>query len=132
MMDVRPEQLELQHDLTAPRTSRRFVTGVLRRWSVPVEVVDRAQLLVSELVSNAVLHGRGPIYVLVAPTDVARIFRIEVRNRGVREPVMRHAAPHELSGRGLHIVHELSDDWGTATDNGVTSVWFEMHADAFT
>jgi anti-sigma regulatory factor (Ser/Thr protein kinase) len=132
MMDVKAEQLEVKHDLAAPRASRRFVTGVLRRWSVPADVVDSAQLLVSELVSNAVLHGRGPISVLVAPTDVARMFRIEVRNSGIREPVMRHAAPHELSGRGLHIVHELSHDWGTATDNGVTTVWFEMHADAFT
>ncbi len=130
MMDVRAEQLDVQPDLAAPRASRRFVTGVLRRWSVPVDVVDRAQLLVSELVSNAVLHGRGTICIVVAPTDVARMFRIEVRNSGAREPVMRHAAPHELSGRGLHIVHELSHDWGTATDNGVTSVWFEMHADA--
>ena len=132
MIGVRAEQLEVQHDLAAPRASRRFVTGVLGRWSVPVEVVDRAQLLVSELVSNAVLHGRGPICVIVAPTEVAHVFRIEVRNPGIREPVMRHAAPHELSGRGLHIVHELSQDWGTATDNGVTSVWFEMHADALT
>ena len=130
MMDGSAEQFDVQPDLGAPRASRRFVTGVLRRWSVPVDVVDRAQLLVSELVSNAVLHGHGKICIIVAPTDGARMFRIEVRNAGALEPVMRHAAPHELSGRGLHIVHELSHDWGTATDNGVTSVWFEMHADA--
>lgn len=134
-MNVRAEQVDLTHDVDAPRAARRFVSGVLTRWAVTAEVIDRAQLLASELVSNAYMYGHGPIRVVVerlgaARRGAARAFRVEVFNTGRGHPSVRHPAADEVSGRGLQIVQELSGAWGSVTNNGETSVWFEMPADA--
>lgn len=109
---------------------RRFVTSVLAGWGINGSSVERAQLLVSELVSNAVLHGNGPIRVEVREIDGGRSVRVEVCNQGRGQPRMRHAAPEDLSGRGLQLVDELSREWGSSTVDGETSVWFEVQADA--
>ena len=130
MTDVQAHELEVAADLEAPRTARRFVAGVLGRWAAVGDLVDRAQLLVSELVSNAVQYGDGPIHVIVGPGSRTATFRVEVCNTGLGRPVVRHPATDEISGRGLQIVEELSASWGSAVRDGATSVWFEMHADA--
>jgi anti-sigma regulatory factor (Ser/Thr protein kinase) len=129
-MDVRGEQVDVKHGVDAPRASRRFVSDVLVRWGVAAVLVERAQLLVSELVSNAFQYGHGPIRIAVEPKSGASSFRVEVCNTGRGHPAVRHPAADEISGRGLHIVDQLSASWGSVTDRGTTSVWFEMHADA--
>jgi len=143
-MDVRAEQVDLKHDVDAPRAARRFVSSVLTRWGVSVEAIERAQLLASELVSNAFMYGHGSIRVLVERLGAERLgaerrgskrggvgaFRVEVCNTGRGHPSVRHPAADEVSGRGLQIVEELSGAWGSVTNNGETSVWFEMPADA--
>ena len=68
-MDERTARLDLGHDAGAPRVARRFVTRLLDGWGVPAEAVERCQLLVSELVSNAVLHGGGPVELNVSELD---------------------------------------------------------------
>jgi anti-sigma regulatory factor (Ser/Thr protein kinase) len=129
-MDVRTAQADLAHDVDAPRVARRFVTSVLGGWGLTGACVERAQLLVSELVSNAVLHGGGPVRLEVAELDGGSSVRVEVCNRGSGQPRMRHAAPADLSGRGLQLVDELSRGWGSSNLDGETSVWFEVQADA--
>ena len=129
-MDVRSAQVDLPHDVEAPRAGRRFVMSVLARWGVVDEAVERAQLLVSELVSNAVLHGGGPVRLEVREVERGRSVRVEVCNRGNGQPLMRRAASEDLSGRGLQLVDQLSHEWGSSTVDGETSVWFEVRADA--
>lgn len=129
-MDVKGEQLDLTHDVDAPRASRRFVSRTLSQWGVSADLIDRAQLLVSELVSNAFQYGDGTIRVVVEPLDGLAAFRIEVCNTGRGHPVVRHPAAQEVSGRGLQIVEELAGAWGSVTDRGETSVWFELRANA--
>jgi anti-sigma regulatory factor (Ser/Thr protein kinase) len=126
----RTKRLELDHTVQAPRLARRFVTTVLTEWGVLNGSIERAQLLVSELVSNAVLHATGAIRLLVAEVDGGRAYRIEVCNTGAGEPRIRHAGPEDLSGRGLQLVDDLARGWGSTTDSGETSVWFEVPADA--
>ena len=138
------------HDVDAPRAARRFVSSVLTRWGVSVETIERAQLLASELVSNAFMYGHGSIRILVQrlggeriggertgverrgakPAEAGGAFRVEVCNTGRGHPSVRHPAADEVSGRGLQIVEELSGAWGSVTNDGETSVWFEMPADA--
>jgi len=134
-MDVRAEQVDLVHDVDAPRGARRFVRSVLTRWKVSAGIIERAELLASELVSNAFMYGHGSIRVLVASTGGERAgfpgaFRVEVCNTGRGHPSVRHPTPEEVSGRGLQIVEELSGAWGSVTNDGETIVWFEMPADA--
>ncbi|MCU1395880.1 MAG: ATP-binding protein [Ilumatobacteraceae bacterium] len=129
-MAMRTAQTDLTHGVEAPRTARRFVTSQLVAWEIGRDAVERAELLVSELVSNAVLYGSGPIRLELTEVDRGRRVRIEVCDRGAGQPRMRHAAPEDLSGRGLQLVDELSRGWGSATIDGETSVWFEVQADA--
>lgn len=128
-MDECVEQLQLDHDVTAPRAARAFVTRTLTGWGHPADAIEWFQLLVSELVSNAVLHGDGGIELSVqqghTDDEDAGLVRIEVRNQGHGAPVMRRAQRNELSGRGLHLIDELSHRWGSHSSNGSTVVWFE-------
>ncbi|MCU1398827.1 MAG: ATP-binding protein [Acidimicrobiales bacterium] len=129
-MHARTAQTDLTHDVEAPRVGRRFVTSVLSGWGIASAGLEHAQLLVSELISNAVLHGSGPLRLLLAEVDDGRSVRIEVCNGGTGQPRMRHAEPDELSGRGLQLVDQLSRGWGSSNVDGETSVWFEVRTDA--
>jgi anti-sigma regulatory factor (Ser/Thr protein kinase) len=124
-MDTRTAHSDLDHDAGAPRAARRFVSSVLSSWGAAADVRERGELLVSELVSNAVLHGLGPIELDLTEVDAGR-YRIEVCNGGETRPLMRRAAQNEPSGRGLQLVDQLAGEWGSATGGGQTSVWFEL------
>lgn len=125
----RTKRLDLEHTVQAPRLARRFVSRTLTGWGVREVSIERAQLLVSELVSNAVLHATGPIRLVVEEVDRGAAFRIEVCNSGSGQPKIRHAAPEDLSGRGLQLVDDLARGWGSATSGNETTVWFEVPND---
>ena len=128
-MQQRSAQLDLDHDVTAPRAARRFVSDVLATWGLGDGVVERSQLLVSELVSNAVLHGSAPVRMsIVDDSGAAPGICVEVSNAGDGKPVMRRAERDELSGRGLQLIDELAVSWGTRSDDGRTAVWFRIAA----
>jgi anti-sigma regulatory factor (Ser/Thr protein kinase) len=125
-MLTRSEELDLAHDPASPRTARRFVTKLLDEWGVAGDAVERSQLLVSELVSNAVLHAMGPVLLTVSLRDGH--LRIEVVNHGAGTPRKRNATAADLSGRGLQLVDKLATGWGSTVDGGRTRVWFELQA----
>jgi len=128
-MDLRTARLDLAHDATAPRLARRFLGTVLQGWGAEDDIVDRSQLLVSELVSNAVLHGTGPVELHITETDPALgVYRIEVSNAGHGVPAMRRTNNEELSGRGLQLVDSLAREWGSNNIDGHTRVWFDVGA----
>ncbi len=81
---------------------------------------QRARLLVSELATNAVLHGAGRIELSIVRTPSA--LRFSVCDQGTGRPVPR--TPGDDGGFGLHLVADLSDRWGQDEDS--TSVWFEV------
>ena len=77
--------------------------------------------MVSELVTNALRHGRGEIILRITPaTDQ---LTVEVADEGVGEVVIA-AAPGTGGGWGLRIVDELADTWGI--ESGSTRVWFRL------
>ena len=91
--------------------------------------VDReiAILLVSELVTNAVLHGVSP-FELRAQQSRAGL-RVEVRdNNPTAIPVLRLDDGLAESGRGLQLVDTLADRWGWSEDGASKVVWFEIGA----
>lgn len=98
------EAISLRADRSAPRRARRLVRRVAE--GLPSELVERAELAVSELVSNAVLHGSRPGATLnvMAGVQDGRL-RVEVADRGPGP----HAASQRLGGYGLEIVHRVSD-----------------------
>jgi anti-sigma regulatory factor (Ser/Thr protein kinase) len=106
--------------------ARRLVAGYLRdRGDEDGEV---AVLLVSELVTNAILYGHGPLE-LRAHTEGSAL-RIEVRDQEPASPPVLRADAEltEIGGRGLQLVDTLADRWGWSTEDEGKVVWFELDA----
>lgn len=106
--------------------ARRAVTASLRSWGASPE--PGLLLVVSELMTNAVSHGRGHVHVTVSLDD--KRVRIEVHDQGAGLPAFRdpEVAGTGVGGFGLHLVDALSDDWGIDKDGG-TRVWAETRRD---
>jgi anti-sigma regulatory factor (Ser/Thr protein kinase) len=113
---------QLPRSVDASGQARRLVTT----WAgdaLDPEELDRAKLVVSELINNAVLHGEGSIE-LQLDLDEHRL-QIEVIDEGGGfEHVMREVPFEDLSGRGLAIVEAVTSRWGI--HEGTTHVWAEF------
>jgi anti-sigma regulatory factor (Ser/Thr protein kinase) len=116
--------VELMGRPASVREARGFTADVLADDGVEASVIEVAVLLVSELVTNAVVHARGPIC-LTVHTD-AHWVRIEVEDPGHRRPVLRAATLDAVDGRGLLVVDKLATDWGTEQRATHKVVWFEI------
>lgn len=124
---VRNESLLLASAPTAPGTARQFVRDHVRL--LPAEQLEDVLILVSELVTNAVRHGRPEIglTLTLAPTTLT----VEVRDGGANLPVLPpHAAsaPGHTNGRGLIIVDALATTWGIRPNRRAPgkTVWCEF------
>jgi anti-sigma regulatory factor (Ser/Thr protein kinase) len=123
--------LELRACPAAVRCARRYARCVLDGWEVPGGLVDDAEMLTSELASNAVQAtaslGKGePVAVRLLATGERLV--IEAWDCHPGEPVPRLVPDDEAEcGRGLAIVHELASRWGTRRLSGnVKAVWAEL------
>ena len=127
-----PAVCRYQHTSLPPETSavgvaRRWVTDLLTEWDL-TDAVDDLRLVVSELVSNAVLHARTVIDVALSIAE--GVLELSVSDRDPRTPRPRPQHPEELAtgGRGLLLVASLSDDWGIAERMTGKEVWFRRTA----
>jgi hypothetical protein len=109
----------------APRDARRFVSDTLRRKGHDAGLINDAQLVVSELATNAVIHARSAFSVGVRSSH--RGARLSVRDASPRRPVIPGRASETGRGRGLRLVAALAADWGVleAATTGKT-VWAEL------
>jgi anti-sigma regulatory factor (Ser/Thr protein kinase) len=110
---------------TGPSRVRQWMTTRLRVWSVPEPVIGAAILCTSELTTNALLHAGTPAQVRIDLS--AERLLVSVADTGTRGSVAR-ARTDALSsrGRGLGLIEELSDTWGTDPTVRGSTVWFEM------
>ncbi|KPH98659.1 hypothetical protein OK074_6224 [Actinobacteria bacterium OK074] len=107
--------------------ARHRTARLVTAWGHP-DLAGDAALVVSELLTNALLHGSLRDRLLrVRITVTATALRTEVSDpRGEREPCARTAAPDDQFGRGLALVAALADDWGAEPREGVgKTVWAE-------
>ena len=102
---------------------RRFTTDACRI-TAPRADCDTVSLLVSEVATNALVHGVGQVLVRVVPTDGG--VRIEVVDGSPSLPVPRAATPMDEGGRGLALVEALASAWGAERSDGGKTVWFEV------
>jgi anti-sigma regulatory factor (Ser/Thr protein kinase) len=109
----------------APLAARRFVSSVLARrpYEGRASAPD-AQLVVSELATNAVVHAGGTFSVSVRYRGSA--MRISVRDKSPAAPILRNYEPASLSGRGLPLVAMIAEDWGVETSPDGKTVWAEL------
>jgi anti-sigma regulatory factor (Ser/Thr protein kinase) len=108
---------------SAPRRARRFVVATLEAWSVGT-VGDRAELLVSELVTNVIRHAACSPRIVV--TEDNGCLRIEVFDEGPGGAVPRLREANDVGGHGLLLVEAVADRWGTAHDGREHVVWCEI------
>ncbi len=102
--------------------ARRFVAATLASWHLAHGDVP---LLVSELVTNAVLHARSDFSVTVVAHD-DRV-RVEVFDSNPRLPAPADVPAEAYSGRGLLILQGLANAWGVEAHAGEgKTVWFEV------
>lgn len=105
--------------------ARRAVRDWLRSAGLHIHE-PTAELLVSELVTNALRHGRPPVELRLnaAPEKVLRIEVLDTADGA--DPVQSHAALDAVSGRGLGIVAALAVRWGTEHLDSGKVVWAEL------
>jgi anti-sigma regulatory factor (Ser/Thr protein kinase) len=108
---------------SVPRV-RRWVRECLVRAGIEPDVRARAELLVSELVTNAIQHARGLRVMVSVQTDDH--VEAAVRDDDASPPLPRRADAWETGGRGLALVDALADAWGSRPAVVGKWVWFRV------
>lgn len=104
------------------RLARRQVRDSLRRWGL-AELLDSVELLVSEVVTNAVRYAERPVTLRLLRTEA---LRCEVGDDVPQLPRLRQAGPADEGGRGLYLVQRLARRWGATRLGTGKLVWFEV------
>lgn len=123
----RYEQTRLPPEPASAGAARRWVAQLLTGWGLAA-AADDLRLVVSELVSNAVLHARTVVEVALSVAE--GVIELAVVDHNPRSPRPRAANPgvEATGGRGLLLVQELSDDWGLHESADGKAVWFRVAA----
>ncbi|MGW3387440.1 ATP-binding protein [Streptomyces cinereoruber] len=98
---------------------RQILRARIAPWKCP-ELVNKAELLLTELFTNALQHGSGPTVDVCVRRRGDRL-RIAVDDHSTRGPLPRSKGLYEEHGRGLVLVDVLSDAWGISKDR--TTTW---------
>ena len=106
-------------------TARALLRDVVQRTDF-AHRLDDGELALSELVTNAVLHGREPIQVSVVTSPAA--LRVEVCDANPVSPSFSMLDPTAVTGRGLLLISAVSDAWGVEPAPDGKVVWFELRA----
>lgn len=115
--------ITLEPEPSSAGQARGFVREVLSAAGRP-EWIERAELAVSELVTNAVVHAHTVLTVTVSVTgDDATVY---VRDDSAQLPAQRHWGASATTGRGLALVASLSVTYGVETEPGGKTVWFRV------
>jgi anti-sigma regulatory factor (Ser/Thr protein kinase) len=134
-------RIRLAADPVSVPGARRFVTDGLRAWS-RADIVDDAELCVSELAGNAALHSASTFMVVSLQQQSDSVVRVAVEDDGLTpalavQPRAGFPGPGEqipadqvdaeaTTGRGLAIVSILADDWGVEETEIGKRVWAEL------
>ena len=125
-----PAELEVSAEFAAqadaPRAARQFVAGALRRSGHDESLIDDAQLVVSELATNAIRHA-GSAFSVTTRVGESSV-RISLHDASSAEPRLRDEGPRAISGRGLTLIAALAAGWGAELTSEGKTVWAELAA----
>ncbi|MFD8013662.1 SpoIIE family protein phosphatase [Streptomyces sp. NPDC058955] len=115
-----------QSDPEALSAARHMIRAAVRAWGAGSRA-DEIELVADELMTNALMHtDGGAIITLRMLPGVERRLRVEVEDRSSALPRRREAGEAGVSGRGLLLVDQLSDNWGVESRGGGKCVWCEF------
>ena len=121
---VEQRELALQALADSAPVARAALRHLLRGTMFEARL-DDGELALSELVTNAVLHGRNPLSLRLVLTD--HCVRVEVRDGSPLSPSFSMLDPAAVTGRGLMLITAASDRWGVEPEPDGKCVWFELH-----
>jgi serine/threonine-protein kinase RsbW len=123
---TRTRTLRVPHFFSAVPRTRRALVEDLRSRGVPPEVVDEAEIVVSELLGNAIRHA-APLSdgtVRVHWQVKGAVVEVDVTDGGGRTaPKPQHLGQYATSGRGLRVVRSLAHEWGVLDEDRGRTVW---------
>ena len=120
----RPRRIALPAGPLAAAEARRQVGAYIYTWDVPVEPLD-AELLTSELVTNAIRHEKGDTITLVITCAYGQL-HVDVHDTSCTLPVPMDGPPDAETGRGLVLVASLSSSWGYYGTTTGKAVYFTL------
>jgi anti-sigma regulatory factor (Ser/Thr protein kinase) len=109
------------------RRARQVVRGSLCTWGCD-EQAPAFELAVSELVTNALVHGGGTIEIRLSAEDDEVRLEVVDHGPGGTLPAVRRGPPGELGGWGLRMVDEVADAWGADSNAVETRAWMVRRA----
>jgi anti-sigma regulatory factor (Ser/Thr protein kinase) len=116
--------VELPVDFVAATQARLLVADTVRRWGHERSLVANAELITSELASNAIRHARTPFRVSVR--RYGPMLRISVSDGAETLPAPPDLDPEKPSGRGMFLVDAVSRRWGVDVVADGKTVWAEL------
>lgn len=128
---LRQESFHLPARSASVAAARHRVRSRLPEWGFHEDICDAAELVMSELFTNALVHTRSEQIGCVLRAHERRSLYIEVADEGggPSGPTLRDAGVEDESGRGLALVRALVDAWGDRPgDNGGRVVWAQLSA----
>ncbi|MGW2560335.1 SpoIIE family protein phosphatase [Streptomyces sp. NPDC001514] len=113
---------DLPEDPAIVSTARSLVTRQLASWELD-EAAFATELIASELVTNAIRHAKAPIRLRLIRD---RVLTCEVSDGSSTAPRLRHARTTDEGGRGLYLVAQCSERWGTRYTQQGKTIWTEQ------
>jgi anti-sigma regulatory factor (Ser/Thr protein kinase) len=110
-----------ERQATSVGEARSWIDTFLAERAIMNPVRDDAQLVVSELVTNALMHGDGALVLRASITDSA--VQLSVTDSGDALPEVLPLDPSRIGGLGLIVVDRLASDWGISPFPGGKTVW---------
>lgn len=126
-MLIRMSRLELRPEPGSPRQARSFVRSALEEWGIDQPVIEDAELLVTEVVTNAVIHARTNITLEISLRPDKLWF--EVSDLDDRQVTHRQPSEREATGRGMFLVDSLATDWDVLYGDTGKTVRFSLSLD---
>jgi PAS domain S-box-containing protein len=114
---------QLDHHPSAAATARAHARRQLSAWEVDDETAYATEVIVSELVTNAIRYGAPPLLLRIIKD---RTLTCEVHDTSSSAPHLRHARTVDEGGRGLFICAQLSQRWGVRYSADGKTVWTEQ------
>jgi anti-sigma regulatory factor (Ser/Thr protein kinase) len=119
--------IDLPPERAAAARARRFVRSTCVGWAVADRAVEDIELLVSELVTNAVRHARSRANLKIERRD--DVVRVTVSDESGAVPQLRDYGPEAIAGRGVLIIDRVARDWGVDSLERGKRVWFEVEVE---
>ncbi|MBT2443216.1 PAS domain-containing protein [Streptomyces sp. ISL-36] len=119
---------DITPELSSVSRARRHTTHRLAQWGMG-ESAFTAELIVSELVTNAIRYGTPPIRLRLIRNRSDQTLTCEIFDAGSTAPHLRHARAGDEGGRGLFLSGELSERWGVRWADQGKTVWAETSLD---